>query len=91
MSLITTGRTATVFELGEDPDEIEKRLLSVLLAGDPVINLDNLEQPLGGSGLCKTLTAETITGRILGLSKNATVPTVTTWLATGTTSPWSAT
>lgn len=83
VSLISTGRTATVFDLGEDADEIEKRLLAVLLAGDPVINLDNLEQPLGGSGLCKTLTAETITGRILGLSKNATVPTVTTWLATG--------
>ena len=83
VSLIATGRTATVFELGEDPDEVEKRLLAVLLAGDPVINLDNLEQPLGGSGLCKTLTAETITGRILGVSKNATVPTITTWLATG--------
>lgn len=83
VSLISTGRAATVFELGEDADEIEKRLLSVLLAGDPVINLDNLEQPLSGSGLCKTLTAESITGRILGLSKNATVPTVTTWLATG--------
>lgn len=83
VSLIATGRTATVFELGEDPDEVEKRLLAVLLAGDPVINLDNLEQPLGGSGLCKTLTAESITGRILGVSKNATVPTITTWLATG--------
>jgi len=87
VSLLATGHTATIFELGKDVDEVEKRMLSVLLAGDSVINLDNLETPLSGATLCKVLTGETITGRILGLSKTATVPTITTWMATGNNVP----
>jgi len=82
-ALIATGKTATIFDLGDDDDEQEKRLLSVLLAGDSVINLDNLERPLGGGHINKVLTQETFTGRVLGQSRNATAPTTTTWLATG--------
>ena len=83
VALIATGKTATILDLAEDGDEQEKRLLAVFLAGDAVINLDNVELPLGGAHLNKALTAETFTGRILGLSQNATVPTTATWLATG--------
>lgn len=81
--LVATGRPATVFELGVDADEVEKRMLSVLLAGDSVINLDNLEVPLAGATLCKVLSGETITGRLLGFNKTATVPTAALFLATG--------
>ena len=84
VALIATGRPATVFDLAEDdPAEQEKRLLAVFLAGDAVINLDNLEGPLGGKSLAKMLTAETFTGRVLGQSRTVTVPTAATWLATG--------
>ena len=82
-ALVATGRPATVFELGADADEVEKRMLSVLLAGDGVINLDNLEVPLTGATLCKVLSAEAITGRLLGFNKTATVPTAALFLATG--------
>ncbi len=82
-ALVATGRPATIFELGADPDEVEKRMLSVLLAGDSVINLDNLEVPLTGATLCRALSGETITGRLLGFNKNATVPTSALFLATG--------
>ncbi len=82
-ALVATGRPATVFELGADVDEVEKRMLSVLLAGDSVINLDNLEIPLAGATLCKVLSGETITGRLLGFNKTATVPTTALFLATG--------
>lgn len=82
-ALLATGRTATIIDLADDDDEQEKRLLAILLAGDLVVNFDNLERPLGGAHLCKVLTAETFTGRILGLSKNATVPTTAAWFATG--------
>ncbi|HOB62907.1 MAG TPA: hypothetical protein PKI41_12445 [Candidatus Competibacteraceae bacterium] len=82
-ALVATGRPATVFELGADADEVEKRMLSVLLAGDSVINLDNLEIPLSGATLCKVLSGETITGRLLGFNKTATVPTAALFLATG--------
>ncbi len=84
VALIATGKPATVFDLAEDdPAEQEKRLLAVFLAGDSVINLDNLEGPLGGKSLAKMLTAETFTGRVLGQSRTVTVPTAATWLATG--------
>ena len=83
VALVATGKPATIFDLGDDEDEQEKRLLSVLLAGDAVINLDNLERPLGGGHINKVLTQETFTGRVLGQSRNATAPTTTTWLATG--------
>lgn len=82
-ALVATGRPATIFELGADADEVEKRMLSVLLSGDAVINLDNLEVPLAGATLCKALSGETITGRLLGFNKNATVPTTALFLATG--------
>ncbi|MFZ4792285.1 MAG: bifunctional DNA primase/polymerase [Candidatus Competibacteraceae bacterium] len=82
-ALLATGKTATILDLANDDDEQEKRLLSVFMAGDLVVNLDNIERPLGGAHLNKALTAETFTGRILGLSKNATVPTTIAWFATG--------
>ena len=82
-ALVATGRPATVFDLGNDPDETEKRVMSVLLAGDSVINLDNLEVPLSGPMLCKVLSGETITGRLLGFNKTATVPTTALFMATG--------
>jgi len=82
-ALVATGRPSTIFELGADADEVEKRMLSVLLAGDSVINLDNLEVPLAGATLCKALSGETITGRLLGFNKVATVPTSALFLATG--------
>ena len=82
-ALVATGRPATIFELGADADEVEKRMLSVLLAGDSVINLDNLEVPLAGATLCNALSGETITGRLLGFNKVATVPTAALFLATG--------
>lgn len=82
-ALVATGRPATIFELGADTDEVEKRMLSVLLSGDAVVNLDNLEVPLGGPTLCKALSGETITGRLLGFNKTATVPTAALFLATG--------
>jgi len=82
-ALLATGKTATILDLADDDDEQEKRLLSVFMAGDLVVNLDNLERPLGGAHLNKALTAETFTGRILGLSKNATVPTTAAWFGTG--------
>jgi putative DNA primase/helicase len=47
-ALIATGRRASVLSLGHDDAEAEKRLAGVLLAGDAVIALDNIERPLTG-------------------------------------------
>jgi putative DNA primase/helicase len=56
-SLIATGHEAPVLGPGQDEGEFEKRLGSVLLAGDPIVSLDNCERPLGGRALVQNALA----------------------------------
>jgi putative DNA primase/helicase len=83
VGLIATGVGATSLSFAPDPDELRKRVFSVLLAGDSVINLDNVEEPLHGAALCSVLTGETFTDRVMGASRIQTAPSICTWLATG--------
>ena len=82
-AMIATGRVASVMSQGKDEDEDKKRLLSILLEGISVASIDNVERPLGGAALCSILTQESYRDRVLGKSETATVPTTTTWFATG--------
>jgi hypothetical protein len=84
VALTTTGRPCAVMSQNvNNPDEEKKRLLAVLLAGDPVICYDNIDKPFGGAAICQALTQEQITDRLLGVSRMATAPTAATFLATG--------
>jgi hypothetical protein len=83
VSMIATGRPCSVMSLGEDSNEERKRWLAVLLEGDPVICIDNVEKPLGGSALCSILTQESYRDRVLGVSQTVSVSTAVTLLATG--------
>jgi putative DNA primase/helicase len=64
-------------------EEAEKVALSVLMNGDPVVLIDNIERPLKGAWLCSILTSETHQGRMLGRNEMISVPTTTLFLATG--------
>ena len=83
IAMIGTGRPASVMSQGRDEEEIRKRIFSLLLEGESVACIDNIERPLGGDTLCSVLTSEYLKDRILGKSETAIVPTHTTWLATG--------
>jgi hypothetical protein len=83
VSLIATGRRASVMSHNTKAEEEAKRLISVLIEGDPVVCIDNISEPLSSDALCSVLTQETYKDRVLGMSKTATVPTCVTWLATG--------
>lgn len=83
VAMIATGRTVSVMSQGRDEEEDKKRMLAILIEGIPVACIDNIERPLGGAALCSVLTQETWRERILGKTGTATVPTATTWLATG--------
>ncbi|HCK82540.1 MAG TPA: hypothetical protein PK880_05810 [Candidatus Competibacter sp.] len=83
VALIVTGRPATNMSFTPDPDESRKRILTVLMGGDQVINLDNIEGALEGDALCSVLTNESYTDRLLGTQRQGTAPTCVTWLATG--------
>ncbi|MER2624862.1 MAG: hypothetical protein ABTS22_13100, partial [Accumulibacter sp.] len=82
-ALVATGHPATIMSYTPDGDEMRKRVLSVLMQGDLVVNLDNVEEPLANQTLCSVLTQETFTDRILGSNKTGTAPTLCCWLATG--------
>ena len=83
VGIIAAGHKPTMMSQGKSAEEDEKRLSSVLMAGDPVLVIDNCERPLAGDALCTALTQEFITLRILGRSEVTTMPTNTLILATG--------
>lgn len=86
VSVIATGWRAAVTSSGNDKfnnAELEKRLTASMLAGDAIVTLDNLEQPLGGELLCQLMTQHTVKLRPLGHSVNVTVPNTTAFFATG--------
>ena len=80
---ITTGRDAPAMSQGRNRDEDQKVLLSLLIAGDPIILLDNCERPIQGDALATILTQTAYRGRLLGSNESVTVPTNVTFLATG--------
>ena len=78
-----TGERAVAVATGTKPEEFEKALAAALLAGRPLISLDNMTLPLGGQLLNMILTEREVAVRILGLSKGVTLPAAPTILATG--------
>ena len=69
--------------IGQDEAELHKRLDSTLLAGHPVVSLDNISRPLKSDSLCNVLTNRTIEVRVLGQSKSPRLETRLTLLAAG--------
>jgi hypothetical protein len=82
-AMISTGHEAPVISQGADEEELEKRVASMLLAGDAVINIDNCDEALGGSFLCQCLTQKLVKARVLGKSKTPTVAANATFFSTG--------
>ncbi|WP_237482651.1 hypothetical protein [Lichenibacterium dinghuense] len=81
-SVISTGREAGVVAMGANPEEMEKRLGALLMAGS-AIAIDNVEATLGSDLLCQILTQTTVRPRILGKSETPELPTNVLVTATG--------
>jgi hypothetical protein len=82
-SYVATGRQAAVMSQADDAESEKKRLLSILMEGDALAVLDNVERPLGSDALCSILTEPQYRERLLGFNRTITVPTCTTWVVTG--------
>jgi hypothetical protein len=82
-SMISSGHEAPVITQGANEEELEKRLASMLLAGDMTINIDNCDEPLGSAFLCQCLTQQTVKARVLGKSETPTVAANAAFFATG--------
>lgn len=77
VSLIATGRTAPAMTHVTDEVEAAKTWLSILLAGDRVVSIDNVEpgQAVGGGTFNKIITQQTFSTRMLSTNKEPVVST----------------
>lgn len=83
IGIIATGHKPAMLSQGVSPEEDQKRLSSVLMAGDQVIVIDNCDRPIQGDFLCSMLTQEMVRPRVLGKSEMRTLPTKCLVIATG--------
>jgi hypothetical protein len=81
--LATGNKEAGAANFTENEEEMSKKVLSTLLSGTPIVNIDNVDRRLGGGTLERVLTAEFYKDRILGVSKNAVCSTQVLWTANG--------
>jgi putative DNA primase/helicase len=85
VSVLDTGGVAPHGSFPTKPDEMEKTVLAVALAGYPTYLFDNAPQGLdvSGSSLDNILTSQKYSGRVLGLSKVVVLPFRTVLALTG--------
>jgi putative DNA primase/helicase len=69
VAAIISGRWCPVITTGRTEEELEKRLGAMLLAGYPIISLDNISSGLSGDALCQIAERPTVRIRILGKSE----------------------
>jgi hypothetical protein len=82
-SAIATGRPCPVISAGPDEAETEKRLCGLLLAGHPLVSLDNINGELGGDLLCQATERPLLRLRRLGGSDIIEIENWMTIFATG--------
>jgi hypothetical protein len=70
---IAIGRLMPVTAAGKSEEETEKRLGAALLAGQPLISIDNVNGELAGDALCQIIERPTVNIRILGKSELVSV------------------
>ena len=84
ITAFATPQRGTPTTFPADDEECRKLLLAELLRAPAVVEFDNLTSDLlAHKSLCTALTSEFMSGRILGISKTATVNTRTLFLSSG--------
>lgn len=84
-STITSGRQSPTQQYGRDDEEIRKMILSVLMAGRPLVHLDNIESGtrLGSPSLDSLFTSECFSDRLLKTNEISEIVPRTVWVASG--------
>jgi putative DNA primase/helicase len=73
-SILLTGRECAVVTQPDDEVEFKKTLFAILLAGDPLVSIDNCTAALDNPFMGVVLTQPYVQERILGFSKTAIIP-----------------
>jgi hypothetical protein len=69
-----TGSKCSAMQMPADEAEMEKRITSILLRGEPLLHLDNIRESIDSPSLASLLTAERWKGRLLGSSSGIELP-----------------
>jgi hypothetical protein len=83
VSIIATGQSAALMTAQKDDESWRKAIFSLLLRGQPIVTIDNVEHTLMTPSLAALITAETFQDRVLGRSEMMTLPNQCTLIATG--------
>jgi hypothetical protein len=73
VAAIAIGQLMPVMSTGASEEETEKRLGAALLAGQPLISIDNISGELGGDALCQIIERPVVDIRILGRSERVRI------------------
>jgi 5S rRNA maturation endonuclease (ribonuclease M5) len=82
-AIIATGSTASMFGAPTNPEEWEKSIFAQIVAGSTMVVIDNVDTILRDPTLCRALTGEALSGRILGRTAIAEVRSRAVWMASG--------
>ena len=83
VSSIYSGTPCAVIGKGESIGELEKRLNTSLVAGHPMVSIDNVNGDLGGDFLCHAIERPLTDIRILGRTQHARIQNTVSLFATG--------
>jgi phage gp37-like protein len=70
---LAIGQIMPVMSAGQHEEETEKRLGAAVLAGQPLISIDNVTGELGGAALCQIIERPTVDIRVLGKSERVRI------------------
>ena len=73
VAAIAIGQLMPVMSTGANTEEMEKRLGAAMLAGQPLISIDNISSELGGDALCQIIERPVVEIRILGRSERVRI------------------
>jgi putative DNA primase/helicase len=73
VAAISIGQPMPVISTGGSEQELEKRLGARMMAGQPLISIDNVTGELGGEALCQYIERPTVAVRILGRSEDVRI------------------
>src|SRR4051812_19682793 len=82
-SAVASGHPCAVQAQVGNEEEDEKRIVATLIAGYPILSIDNCTRPLRGAALCQLIERPLVKFRVLGKSKKLRVEPRVTVFATG--------
>jgi len=83
ISNIVTGEPANLKKQADNNEEMRKQITSWLLPGPQIIVIDNVDTSIRASSLSSALTSRIWSDRMLGHSRQVSLPNLASWYATG--------